>query len=116
MEKITVYEKLSCTTCRSLVKLLEENNIDYKRVDYFIQPLTEEKLRELLRKANLEPYEILRTKESLVKELNITKDTAPDEIIRLIVENPVILQRPIVEVGDKAVLARPVEKALEIIK
>jgi arsenate reductase len=49
------------------------------------------------------------------KELNITAETPPDKIIRMIIENPNLLQRPIVEVGDKAVLARPVEKALDLI-
>lgn len=116
VKKITVYEKPTCTTCRNLAVLLKENGIDYDKVNYFIEPLTEEKLRELLGKAGLAPYEVLRTKEALTKELNITKDTAPDEIIKLIVENPSLLQRPIVEVGERAVLARPVEKALEIIK
>jgi arsenate reductase len=49
------------------------------------------------------------------KELNITAEMPPDKIIRMIIENPNLLQRPIVEVGDKAVLARPVEKALDLI-
>ena len=115
-EQITVYEKPTCTTCRNLNKLFAENAVDYRKVNYFIEPLTEEKLKDLLRKANLAPIDVLRHKESLAEELNITKDTAPDEIIKLIVENPSLLQRPIVEVGDKAVLARPVEKAIELIK
>lgn len=115
-EKITVYEKPTCSTCRNLTNLFKENGVDYRKVNYFIEPLTEEKLHELLRKANLSPFEILRTKEPLVKELNITKETAPEEIIKNIVENPSILQRPIVEVGDKAVLARPIEKAIDLIK
>ncbi len=84
-------------------------------MDYFNEPLTEEILRGLLRKANLSPIEIMRTKEPLFKELNINADTPPDEVIKLIIENPNLLQRPIVEVGEKAVLARPVEKALELI-
>lgn len=115
-EKITVYEKPTCTTCRNLATLFKENGIDFNKVNYFIEPLSEEKLRELLQKANLSPFEILRAKEPLVKELAITKETAPNKIIVLIIENPAILQRPIVEVGDKAVLARPVEKALDLIK
>ena len=115
-KNITVYEKPTCTTCRNLNKLFEENGVDYRKVNYFIEPLSEEKRRELLEKANLSPFEVLRSKEVLVKELNITSETAPDEIIRLIIENPAILQRPIVEVGDQAVLARPIEKALKLIK
>lgn len=115
-KKITVYEKPTCTTCRNLVKLFQENGIDFEKVNYFIEPLTAEKLDELLKKAHLSPFDVLRKNEPVYKELNITAETPPAELIKLIVENPSILQRPIVEVGDQAVLARPVEKALEIIK
>ena len=115
-EKITVYEKPTCTTCRNLAELLKENGIGYERVNYYIDPLSEEKLREILGKANLKPFAILRKKEPLFKELNITEDTPSEEVIKLIAENPNLLQRPIVEVGSRAVLARPIEKALELIK
>ncbi|MBA3786284.1 MAG: arsenate reductase [Acidobacteria bacterium] len=115
-ENITVYEKPTCTTCRNLAELLRENGIEYERVNYFIDELTEEKLRALLKKANLSPLEVLRKKEPLFKELNISEDMPSEKIIKLIIENPSLLQRPIVEVGDRAVLARPVEKALELIK
>jgi arsenate reductase len=77
--------------------------------------LTEEKLRRLLKKLGIPPFEILRKNESAFKELNLSPETSPDEIIRLIVEHPNLLQRPIVEVGDRAILARPIEKALELI-
>ncbi len=95
--------------------MFRENNVEYERVNYFNEPLTEEILRGILKKANLSPFEILRTKEPVYKELNITEETAPDEIIKLIIENPNLLERPIVEVGDRAVLARPIERALELI-
>jgi arsenate reductase (glutaredoxin) len=78
--------------------------------------LTEEKLRELLKKAGLAPFEVLRKNEAIFKELNLSPETPPDEIIKTIVKNPSLLQRPIVEFGDKAVLARPLEKALDLIK
>jgi len=77
--------------------------------------MTEEKLRTLLKKAGLSPFEIVRRKEPVFKELEITADTPDDEIIKLIVEHPGLLQRPIVESGDRAVLARPIEKALELL-
>ena len=114
-DKITVYEKPTCTTCRNLAELLKENGIGYEKINYYIDALSEEKLRELLSKANLKAFDILRKKEPLFKELNISEDTASDEIIKLIIKNPNLLQRPIVEVGDRAVLARPAEKAIELI-
>jgi arsenate reductase len=95
--------------------LFRENNIGYERINYFIEPLTEEKLRDLLRKLNLTAFEVLRTKEPVCKELNISAETPAEEIIKLIIENPALLQRPIVELGDHAVLARPIEKAIDLI-
>lgn len=95
--------------------LFRENGIEYKKVNYFIDELTEEMLRSLLKKANLTPFEVLRSREPIFKELNITQEASPDEIIKLIVENPGLLQRPIVEIGDKAVLAR-LERALDLVK
>jgi arsenate reductase (glutaredoxin) len=95
--------------------LFRENNIDFESVNYFNEPLTVEKLRELLRKANLQPFDVLRKGEAIFKELNLSPETPPDKIIKAIVENPNLLQRPIVEIGDKAVLARPVEKAIDLI-
>jgi arsenate reductase (glutaredoxin) len=96
--------------------LFRENNIEFEQVNYFTDELTEEKLRELLKKADLMPFEVLRKGEKVYKESNISAETSPDEIIKLIVENPNLLQRPIVEIGDRAVLARPVEKAIDLIK
>jgi len=102
--------------CRKLAQLFRENNIDFERVDYFIAPLTKEKLSELLKKADLSPRDAVRKNEPAYKELNIAEVTDSDRLLELIVENPGLLQRPIVEVGDRAVLARPVENALELIK
>ena len=84
-------------------------------MNYFIDELTEDKLRDLLKKAKLSPSEVLRKREKIYKELNLAEETDSDKLIKLIVENPGLLERPIVEVGDKAVLARPIDKALELI-
>jgi len=68
-----------------------------------------------LKKTGLRPYDVLRRAEPGVKERGLTADTPDAEIIKAMVADPSIIQRPIVEVGDKAVLARPIERALEII-
>lgn len=99
-----------------MAKLFRENSIEFENVNYFTEPLSEEKLRELLKKANLQPHDVLRKREKLYKELNLADETDSDKIIKLIVENPNLLERPIVEVGERAVVARPVGKALEIVK
>ena len=96
--------------------MFRENKIEFEQVNYFIEPLTEEKLRELLEKANLSAFDIVRKNEAVYKDLKISEVKDEDELIKLIVENPSVLQRPIVEVGERAVWARPVEKVLELIK
>lgn len=67
-------------------------------------------------KMGLSPFEVVRKGEAQAKALGITPDTSPGDIIRYIVEYPALLQRPIVEVGDRAIMARPAEKALELVK
>lgn len=69
----------------------------------------------LLKKLDIPAFDLLRTKEPKFKELGLGKDTPEGEIVATIVENPGLLNRPIVEVGDSAVIARPVEKALELL-
>ena len=112
---ITVYEKPTCTTCRKLSKLFLENGIGYDKVNYFIEPFTEKNLTALLKKTGMRPYDVLRRAEPEFKGLGITADSPDADIIKAMVAYPSIIQRPIVEVGEKAVLARPIEKALEII-
>jgi arsenate reductase len=113
---LTVYEKPTCTTCKKTAKLLMEHGVDFDRVNYYVDPLDEEKLRELLRKAELRPRDAMRTKEAVYEELGLAgSEHSDDELIELMVEHPDLVQRPIVERGDRAVLARPPERVLELL-
>jgi arsenate reductase len=114
--ELTFYEKPTCTTCKKTAKLLAERGVDFDRVNYYIEPLGEEKLRDLLRKAGLRPRDVMRTKEPIYGELGLaSSDHTDEELIRLMVEHPDLVQRPIVERGDRAVLARPPERVLELL-
>jgi arsenate reductase len=113
---LVVYEKRTCTTCRKLAALLEERGIDFDRVEYHVEGLPEARLRELLAKAGLGPADVLRRREPLVAELGLDAGLpSDDELIRLMAEHPVLVQRPIVERGDRAVLARPAERVLDLL-
>ncbi|MDQ3633815.1 MAG: arsenate reductase [Acidobacteriota bacterium] len=98
-----------------MANAFRENGVEFEQVNYFTQELSEDKLRNLLKKANLKPSQVLRKREKIYKELNLSEETDSDKLIKLIIENPILLERPIVEIGDKAVLARPIEKALALI-
>ena len=91
-------------------KLLRESGVDFNKVNYYLEPLSEKKLRELLKKMGISPRELLRTGESIYRELEIgKKDLSDSEIISLMVKHPDLMQRPIVERGERAVLGRPTE-------
>jgi len=109
-DQITVYEKPTCTKCREMDRFLRESGVDFNKVNYYLEPLNEKRLRELIKKMGIAPRELLRTSESIYRELEIgKKDLSDDEIIALMVEHPDLMQRPIVERGDRAVLGRPTE-------
>lgn len=108
--KITVYEKPTCTKCRQMDRLLRESNVDFSKINYYLDPIGEKKLRELIRKMGIAPRELLRKSESIYRELGLgKKELSDDEIISLMVKHPDLIQRPIVERGDRAVLGRPTE-------
>lgn len=109
---ITVYEKPTCTTCRNLAELLTERGIDFDTVEYHVEGLTEEEIRGLLAKAGISAAEALRMREDGAREL---AEQDEDAIVAAMAERPELLQRPIVVNGDRAVLARPVERVLEIL-
>ena len=115
MAKITIYQKPSCTTCQQVYAALKEANVDLESVDYYVQPIPKAKLKELLKKMGLSASELLRSKEEIYKTLKLAeKKLSEEEIIDLMVKHPDLIQRPIVEKGSKAVLARPAERLKEI--
>ncbi len=91
-------------------KLLRESGVAFEKVNYYLAPLGEKKLRELIRKLGIKPRELLRTSEGIYRELGLgKKDFSDDQIILLMVKHPDLIQRPIVERGARAILGRPTE-------
>lgn len=116
-DTITVYEKPTCTKCREMDRFLRESGVDFSKINYYLEPLSEKKLRELIKKMGIKPRELLRTSETIYRELGLSKkDLSDDEIISLMVKHPDLMQRPIVERGDRAVLGRPTENVKPLLK
>lgn len=109
---IVVYEKRTCTTCRNLATLLEEQGIDFERVEYHVDGLDEPTIRDLLAKAGVPAADLLRMREDGASELAGADD---DAIVAAMADRPELMQRPVVVNGDRAVLARPIERVLEIL-
>ena len=116
MSDVTIYQKPSCSTCRQAVQLLKESGKPFTAINYYEQPFTKSQLKALLKKAKLSPRDVLRTKEAVYRDLGLAKQTLSDEeLIELMLKNPDLIQRPIVEKGEKALLARPAETVKTIL-
>ena len=116
MPKITIYQKPTCTTCRQVFTALKESGVDFDSVNYYLEPIPKPKLKELLKKMGISAAGLLRSKEDIYKELGLAKKKlSEDETIDLMVKHPDLIQRPIVEKGAKAILARPAERIKEIL-
>ena len=114
--KIVVYQKPTCTTCRQVHAALKESGVDFDAVDYYLDPIPKKKLLELLHKMRMKPRDLLRTREPIYKTLRLAeRDLSDDEIVDLMVKNPDLIQRPIIEKGSRAILARPAERLKEIL-
>ena len=116
MADITIYQKPTCSTCREAVRLLKDSGKPFTSINYYEQPFTKEQLKGLLKKAGLSPKDVLRTKEDIYKELGLAKKPlSDDELIDLMVKHPDLIQRPIVEKGAQALLARPAESIQKLL-
>jgi arsenate reductase len=97
-------------------RLLRESGVPFEKVNYYTEPLSKKKLSELIRKMKIKPRDLLRTSESIYRELELgKKDLSDDQLIAVMVEHPDLIQRPIVERGDRAVLGRPTENVKELL-
>jgi len=115
-EKITIYVKPTCTTCRKVLKILNESEADFDSINYFEEPLNKKTLTKLIKSLGIPPRDLLRKNESIYRELGLSKKELSDsDIIDLMVKHPDLLQRPIVIKGDEVVLARPAEEIEKII-
>ncbi|MFO7260655.1 MAG: arsenate reductase (glutaredoxin) [bacterium] len=115
-DRITVYEKPTCTTCRKLAKLLREAGVEYEAVNYIVNPIPREELVRLIRMMGISARELLRTREPAYRELDLGRaDLTEDELLDAMAEHPELIQRPIVVRGNRAVLARPPERVKEIL-
>ena len=112
-DKIVIYQKPTCSKCRATLSLLQESGAEFESVNYYEAPLTAEKLRELIGKLNLSARDILRKDEPSAGRL---VSASEDEIIKAMIDNPDLMQRPIVVRGDQARLCRPPENVLELLK
>ncbi len=107
---ITVYHNPRCGKSREGLALIEESGKDFQIIDYLNTPLSKEELKALLQKLHYQPLDLVRQKEAVWKEHFKGKALSDEDIIETMVQYPKLIERPIVVVGEKAVVGRPPEK------
>ena len=104
-----IYHNPRCSKSRQALQLCREAGSEIEVIEYLKTPLDEVVLHDLLKKLGKKAHEIVRTKEEVYSQLNLSADSTEEEIIAAIIKYPVLLERPIVVKGDQAVIGRPPE-------
>ena len=113
---ITIYNNPKCSKSRQTLKLLQEQGINPVTIEYLKNPPTVEKLKEILSLLGVSPRDLMRKKENEYKELGLANsDLSDEDLIDLMIKNPILIERPIVLANGKAALGRPPEQVLKIL-
>jgi arsenate reductase len=112
----TFYHNPRCSKSRAALALLQSRGIDPTVIEYLKTPPTASELKALLQKLKLRPSELLRTSEDVYKSKVANKDLSDAQLIALMADNPVLIERPIVVLGERAAVGRPPENVLQLLK
>jgi arsenate reductase len=113
---ITIYHNPRCSKSRQTLQLIRDAGIEPDVVEYLKTPLSAEEVGRLLDKLGIEPIEIMRRKEAVFGELGLAdRHLTRDEALVILSSNPVLIERPIVVKGPRAVIGRPPENARELL-
>jgi arsenate reductase len=114
---VTIYHNPRCSKSRQTLELLRANNIEPDIIEYLDTPPDHRTLISLLDKLGIGARQLMRNKEQAYKDADLDNpDLSESELINAMVEQPKLIERPIVVIGDKAVLGRPPENVLKILE
>lgn len=116
MENIQIWHNPRCSKSRNAMALLEEKSIDADVVEYLKEDISKEELKNVLSLLGMSAQELMRKGEDIYKELNLKEESDEDKLIDAMIQNPKLIERPIIIRGDKAVIARPIENLEELLK
>ena len=112
----TIYHNPRCSKSRNTLALLQDNGVEPVIVEYLKTPPNEAELKEILHKLGLKPEQIVRKGEDVYKQDYAGKALTDEQWLNALAENPILIERPIVVSGDRAVLGRPPENVLALIR
>lgn len=106
---IKVLHNNSCSKSKAILEHLDENNVAFEIIDFIESPLSEIELKTILKKLNTDVQGLIRKNDPLYKEKFAGKDFSDDEWIKILTQNPSLIQRPILIKGPVAMVGRPIE-------
>lgn len=112
---LKIYHNSRCSKSRGACQILNENHIDTEIIEYLHTPPTQYEIIQLLEKLNMKAFDIVRKGEDTYKSNFAGKEFSESEWIQILAEHPILIERPIIVKGDKAVIGRSPEKILELI-
>jgi arsenate reductase len=112
---IKIYHNNRCGTSRKALNFLKDKGLEFEIVEYLKNPLSEKELHDLIDLLQIKPIELVRTKESIWIDNFKGKSFSDAEVVKILAENPILIERPIVVNGNKAIIARPLELILNIL-
>lgn len=115
MSEVTLFHNPRCSKSLKALELLRERGIEPAIVEYLKAPPTATQVEVLIQKSGAPAHDFLRTKEAPYRELGLSADSATETIAKAIADNPVLLERPVLVRGDRAVIARPPERVFELL-
>lgn len=113
---IRIYHNPRCSKSREGLKLVQDSGMEFETKEYLKEPLNEKEIKSLLEKLKMTPIQIVRKNESAWKEKFKGKDLSDVELIRILSENPKLIERPILENDTSAVIGRPVSNIETFLK
>ncbi|MGZ3900054.1 MAG: arsenate reductase family protein [Bacteroidia bacterium] len=113
---MVIYYNPRCSKCREAKELLEENKCDFEIRDYLTTPPGKKELKDLISRLGCKPMDIVRKKEPLFHEKFAGKKLTDAQVIKMLSENPILIERPIVVDGNKAIVGRPPLLVLDMVK
>ncbi len=113
---IMIYHNPRCSKSRQTLQLLRDNGIEPEIIEYLKSPPSASELRDILVRLEMKPIDLVRTDEAVFEKLGVQpKLLSDDALVTFMTEHPEVIQRPIVIRGQRAVLGRPPENALDLL-
>lgn len=114
---LKVYFKANCATCQTALKLIRDTTKEkFEKTEYLVDVPTEEEIKGILKMLGMSAEQLVRKKEPVYKENFQGKAFTEDEWVKILHQNPILIERPILVLNDKAIIGRPMETIVEFVK